>query len=61
MSRPRVLWVATALLFTALWPVARAETLEQVFDRGNTAYENGRYDEAREAYHSQVASASLYQ
>jgi tetratricopeptide (TPR) repeat protein len=35
---------------TALSPVARSESPEEAFDRGNAAYERESYDEAVEAY-----------
>ena len=52
MLRQRIVFPASILIVFALVPAARAESLEQIFDRGNTAYEHGRYDEAAEAYRS---------
>lgn len=45
---------AVAFLLTLLPvpPPARAETPEELFGRGNTAYEQGRFDDAAEAYRS---------
>jgi tetratricopeptide (TPR) repeat protein len=45
-----------AALLTAVWlpaaGAARAQTPEDLFRRGNAAYEEGRYEEAAEAYRS---------
>lgn len=41
-----------ALALAALAPAARAESPEEIFERGSKAYEAGRYDEAAEAYRS---------
>jgi tetratricopeptide (TPR) repeat protein len=39
-----------AALIAGAASFAAAETPEEIFDRGNTAYENGRFQEAAEAY-----------
>ncbi len=45
--------VALALLLGAA-PAARAETPEEIFARGNAAYEKGRFEEAAEAYRTVI-------
>jgi tetratricopeptide (TPR) repeat protein len=52
MRLARIVLAALALLAPAWTSQSRAENLEQIFNRGNTAYEQGRYDEAVEAYRS---------
>jgi tetratricopeptide (TPR) repeat protein len=51
MLTPRIrgwlLAVAVGMLFA---PAGRAQTPEDMFNRGNAAYEEGRYDEAAQAY-----------
>ena len=42
------------LLFVAGLGPAGAETPDEIFDRGNRAYENGRFQEAAEAYRTVV-------
>ncbi len=44
--------VLPALLFLGLVASAEAQTPEETFDRGNAAYEQGRYEEAAQAYRS---------
>ncbi len=47
-KRPAIVFL---LLFGMILPAA-AQTPEQLFDRGNAAYEEGRFQEAAEAYRS---------
>jgi len=49
--RAVLLVLALTILATLSAPL-RAETLEEIFHRGNAAYEQGRYDEAARAYRS---------
>lgn len=51
MRRLASIAIALAALHAASSP-ARAETPEEIFERGSKAYEAGRYDEAAEAYRS---------
>jgi tetratricopeptide (TPR) repeat protein len=48
-ARPPLAWAALALALLAAAP-ASAETPEEIFSRGNAAFENGRFEEAGEAY-----------
>lgn len=50
MIRGRNTWPAVVLAAAALVPQARGESPEEIFDRGNTAYEKGSYEEAADAY-----------
>ena len=51
MSAARAAWLALACsILAAPTAPARAETLEEVFHRGNTAYEQGRFEDAARAY-----------
>jgi len=52
MISSRTVLSALALAVSLLASQARAENLEQIFARGNAAYEQGSYDEAAEAYRS---------
>ncbi len=49
MLRP-LRWVLALLLASTFGGVAAAQTPEEIFDRGNRAYEEGRFEEAAEAY-----------
>lgn len=46
--------LAAFLLVLASFPAARAETPEELFERGNAAYQSARYDEAATAYETIV-------
>jgi len=44
----------TFLVTLAAGPVVRAQTPEEIFNRGNAAYQDGRYDEAAQAYRTLI-------
>jgi tetratricopeptide (TPR) repeat protein len=49
---PARAWLGAWVLFATLGGAAWAESPEEMFERGNTAYEQGRYVEAAQAYES---------
>ena len=49
MIRSVVKVAGAIVLCAAVLPGARAETPEELFDRGNSAYEQGRFGEAANA------------
>jgi hypothetical protein len=52
MNRCRRFGIPVALVWLLVASVGRAQTPEDIFKRGNAAYEQGRYEAAAEAYRS---------
>jgi tetratricopeptide (TPR) repeat protein len=52
--RARRFLAALAFLTSVAWIPVSAQTPEELFDRGNLAYESGRFEEAAEAYEAAI-------